>query len=244
MTDENFIYRAVDGRSSADDPVLASIHRLRYQVYVNEWGFEKPEDHPEGLERDEFDRQSLHFYARSRSSDEVIGSARIILGSELPFPIERHFDISQFPADLRRGTSAEISRLAISKDYRRRAIDRVIFNSGGSQAGELEENLAASQIVVQEERRKCEHELIRGLYLRIYRESLVLGLTHWYAVMARGLYVILRRWGIDFRQIGPELNYHGVRAPYVVDITTLAQSVAKTNPELANLAKQCVRREE
>jgi len=74
----------------------------------------------------------------------------------------------------------------------------VIFSSGGSGQDELDEHLAAAQPVMQEERRKCEHELIRGLYLLIYRESLSLGLTHWYAVMARGLYVILRRLGIDF----------------------------------------------
>ena len=235
MTDEHFVYGAVDGRGS-DDPVITTIHRLRYQVYVNEWGFEKPEDHPGGMERDAYDRHSMHFYACSRTSDEVIGSARIILGSDLPFPIERHFDTSAFPAEGRRNRMAEISRLAISKDYRRRAIDRVIFSHSDSSLEELEAERAGVQSVV-EERRKCEHELIRGLYLLIYRESLKLGLTHWYAVMARGLYVILRRWGIDFRQIGPEKYYHGMRAPYVVDLTTLEQSVAKTNPELVKMAR-------
>ena len=235
MTDDHFIYHSVDGRRG-DHPVITTIQRLRYQVYVNEWGFEKPEDHPGGLERDEYDQSSLHFYACSRNSDEVIGSARIILGSDLPFPIERHFDVSSFPSAGRRGQMAEISRLAISKDYRRRAIDRVIFSRGDNPLDEREVDLAVTQPVVQE-RRKCEHELIRGLYLLIYRESLELGLTHWYAVMARGLYVILSRWGIDFRQIGPEKYYHGMRAPYVVDIRAMEQSLAKKNPELAKMAR-------
>lgn len=235
MTDEHFIYRVIDGRNS-DDPVLSLIHRLRYQVYVNEWCFEKPEDHPNGLEQDEYDRSSLHFYACSRNSDEVIGSARIILGSDLPFPIERHFDVSSLSSAGRREKMAEISRLAISKDYRRRAIDRVIFSRGDTPLDESEADPVVTQPGVQE-RRKCEHELIRGLYLLIYRESLMLGLTHWYAVMARGLYVILSRWGIDFRQIGPEKYYHGMRAPYVVDIRAMEQSLAKKNPELANLAR-------
>ena len=235
MTDEHFTYRAVDGRSG-DDPVITTIHRLRYQVYVNEWGFEKPQDHPGGLEKDEYDRHSLHFYACPKQSDEIIGSARIILGSELPFPIERHFDVSGFPAAGRRGQMAEISRLAISKDYRRRAIDRVIFSSGSNPVDDAEVDRAVA-VPVLEERRKCEHELIRGLYLLIYRDSLRLGLTHWYAVMARGLHIILRRWGIEFRQIGPEQYYHGLRAPYVVDIATLEAAVARSNPELAQLAR-------
>ena len=234
MTDAHFIYHLLDGRQG-DDPALAPIQRLRYQVYVNEWGFEKPEDHPDGLERDEYDRYSLHFYACSLTSDEVIGSARIILGSQLPFPIERHFDTSTFPADGRRGQLGEISRLAISKNYRRRAIDRVIFGNGSETSGEMEESLDFVQAVAQEERRKCEHELIRGFYVMVYRESLQLGLTHWYAVMVKALWVILRRWGINFRQIGPEQQYHGIRAPYVLDIRSFEERMATMNTEFATM---------
>ncbi len=32
--------------------MMEAIHRLRYQVYVEEYGYEKPEDHPDGLEKD------------------------------------------------------------------------------------------------------------------------------------------------------------------------------------------------
>ena len=140
MIDAHFIYKTVDG-SNSDDPILKSIYRLRYQVYVNEWGFEKPEDHhPDGLEMDEYDGHSRHIYACSRNSDEVIGTARIILGSEQPFPIERHFDVSAFPVGDRRSQAAEISRLAISKNFRRRAIDRTIFGEDDNALEELVKN--------------------------------------------------------------------------------------------------------
>ena len=236
MNISNFSFKVVD-KPTQQASILEAIYRLRYQVYVNEWGFERPEDHPSGLEKDEYDDNSRYFYAFSGSEHNIIGTARLILGSELKFPIEHHFAINQPPQDVPRTKVAEISRLAISKDYRRRAIDRVIFSRDGSLLGEFDEQ-QSSQKTVEHERRKCEHELIRGIYLLIYRESLRLGLTHWYAVMARGLHVILCRWGIEFRQVGPERDYHGVRAPYLLSIDDLTRAMAARNPELLKLATE------
>ena len=47
MLDAHFVFKAVDGQQEMN-PVLRSIYSLRYQVYINEWGFEKPEDHHPG----------------------------------------------------------------------------------------------------------------------------------------------------------------------------------------------------
>ena len=109
------------------DNILNDIFGLRYQVYVNEWGFEASHDHPEGLEYDDFDEHSVHIYARSDDGSHVIGTIRMILNSPLGFPIERHFDIQGIPLGIDRNSVAEISRLAVSKEFRRRAIDRKIF---------------------------------------------------------------------------------------------------------------------
>ena len=80
--------------------------------------------------------------------------------------------------------------------------------------------------------RHCEHEIIRGLYLSLYIDSKQRGLTHWYAVMAKGLFVILKRWGISFVQVGPAKNYHGYRAPYLVGIDSVEEALKKANPDL------------
>ena len=63
------------------DPLLNEVYKLRYKVYCDEWRFEKPEDHPGGMERDDYDSHSLHFYAHAHNSDVLIGTARIILAS-------------------------------------------------------------------------------------------------------------------------------------------------------------------
>lgn len=227
MNGELFSYKAVDGRGALTSS-LDAICQLRYQVYVNEWGFERPEDHPCGLERDEYDQHSIHLYACASHSDDVIGAARIILGSERTLPIERHFDISQFPSGVRREQSAEISRLAVSKEFRCRAIEHAIF--GTEQAPTNNKHPIMENI--REFYRKFEHQLVRGLYISLYRESKIRGLTHWFAVMAKGLYVILKRWGISFEQIGPARDYHGLRAPYLVSINSIESSLEKHDPSL------------
>lgn len=219
--------------------ILAEIYRLRYQVYVREWGFEDPADHPSGMETDAYDRHAIHFYARSRENDDLIGTARIILTSELGFPIEKHFEIYQQPDKAADGKIGEISRLSISKAYRRREIDQIIFSGGRSHLEKLKEQDALARSL-EHERRKCEHELIRGIYLLIYRESLRLSLSHWYAVMARGLQVILNRWGIPFKQIGPETEYHGIRAPYALSIREMESHLQRKNPALLKLAREKV----
>jgi N-acyl amino acid synthase of PEP-CTERM/exosortase system len=210
------------------DKILNDIFGLRYQVYVTEWGFESSNAHPEGLEYDDFDDHSVHVYACSDDGSQVIGTIRMILNSPLGFPIERHFDISGLPSGIDRDEVGEISRLAVSKEYRRRAIDRKIFGL---------EQFAPNQIPRfikngHDFRRHCEHELVRGLYIALYRDSKLRGLTHWYAVMAKGLYVILKRWGIAFVQIGPQKDYHGIRAPYLVSIESIERSLEKFDPVL------------
>jgi len=50
--------------------------------------------------------------------------------------------------------------------------------------------------------------------------------------MAKGLYVILRRWGINFVKIGPDRDYHGTRAPYLISLESIERSLGKNHPAL------------
>ena len=210
------------------DNILPNIFGLRYQVYVNEWGFEAADDHPDGLEHDDFDEYSVHIYARSDAASEVVGTIRMILNSPLGFPIERHFEISELPPGIDRNAIGEISRLAVSKEFRRRAIDRKIFGLERFVSNQIPRFMRNGR----DFRRHCEHELVRGLYIALYRDSKSRGLTHWYAVMAKGLYTILKRWGINFVQIGPARDYHGSRSPYLVSIESIERSLEKTDAVL------------
>ena len=227
MDFELFNFGEIDGRNSLASS-LSAIYRLRYQVYVNECGFERAEDHPDSMEQDEYDHHAIHFYARLKHSDDLIGTARIILGSEQTLPVERYFDINPFPVEMKREQIAEISRLAISKKFRCRAIERAIFGMDKLESRRSSPFFGNPRQL----RRHYEQELVRGLYVSLYQASKLRGLTHWFMVMTKGLGVILRRWGVDFVQIGPARDYHGIRAPYLISIEALERTLAKADPAL------------
>ncbi len=229
----SFNYGCVEQQTNPSE-LLEDTYSLRYQVYIREWEFEKIDDHPVGLEYDDYDAYSVHFYARCKTESKVVGTVRTILHSELGFPIEKNFRLNEQLHGVDRSGIGEISRLAVSKEYRRRAIDQVLFESGPFVPNQLPRYMDDGRDI----RRHCEHELVRGLYLQLYRDSKQRGLTHWYAVMAKGLHIILKRWGIPFHQIGAAKDYHGLRAPYLVSIESVEHALEANNPELLEQARK------
>ncbi|WP_282756071.1 PEP-CTERM/exosortase system-associated acyltransferase [Desulfuromonas thiophila] len=212
-------------RVERDDPRMADLYRLRYQVYCTECGFERAEDHPGGLETDIYDPYSSHFCATVIETGSIVGAVRIILDSPLGFPIEKHCQLDpcrRYDGDPKK--IGEISRLAISKEFRRREIDRAIYSQREFNPAEVRQ--------VHEQRRQFECLIVAGLYQCVYQESLTLGLTHWYAVMVKGLCGLLRRWGIVWNQVGEQVEYHGLRVPYLAGIAENEKRVAALNPLL------------
>lgn len=174
-----------------DDPLFHDVLALRYKVYCEERGFENPEDHPDGLERDEYDDCAVHFAALLKNTCKVVGTVRLILHSERSFPIERAFSFEKDLSHLHPCQLGEVSRLALSKCYCRE-LQQARLRSD-SEAGEV----------------------VNGLLRCLAEESLERGISHLYAVMARGLPILLARRKVLFSQIGPEREYHGLRAPYL-----------------------------
>lgn len=213
-----FKFKKVTGKDE-----LMEIFKLRYKVYCEEWGFEKPEEHIGKVEFDEFDEHSVHFAAEERNTNQLIGTVRIILNSEKGFPIERRCEIDTNLSHIERDRVGEISRLAISKEYRRRLADRFTFDAvAGCYPKEPEISI---------ERRRSQ-EIVIGLYKCIYVEGKRIGLTYWYAIMAQGLFLLLQRMGIVFIPIGPEIDYHGVRRPFLGPIEEMERTLLRENPEL------------
>ncbi|SDM85808.1 N-acyl amino acid synthase, PEP-CTERM/exosortase system-associated [Geoalkalibacter ferrihydriticus] len=189
-----------------NDPRIADVFKLRYKVYVEEWGFERAEDHPLGIETDEYDQQAIHIAAIRRETGAIIGTARLIPCSDMKFPIEKNMQMDRDVQGELRIKTCEISRLAVSKDYRRRAGDNMIYN------GEVFS--AQGMSIPEDERRSGENDIVLGLIRKICEFSGREGFTHWYVGMAKGLYILLKRRKMNFTPIGPEIDYHGLRRPY------------------------------
>lgn len=196
----SFEFRRIEKGTSLYQDVLA----LRYRVYIEQRGFEKPEDHPQGIEQDVFDPHSVHFAAIHQQSKEVVGTIRLVLhSSEKDFPIESAFEFDKTLPPVDRSYLGEVSRLALCKEYCQEFRGRLL---GGSESVDI----------------------VNGLLQRLLVECRTLRLTHLYAVMAKGLPMLLRRKGIRFPQIGPEKEYHGLRAPYFDSI----ENILRGNREL------------
>src|SRR5213078_2282310 len=58
---------------------IEQTQRIRYQVYCVENPFETPAEHPDGLEKDEFDSHAAHSLLIHRPSGQAVGTARLIL---------------------------------------------------------------------------------------------------------------------------------------------------------------------
>jgi N-acyl-L-homoserine lactone synthetase len=99
-------------------PLLDEVHRLRYQVYCLERGFEPARD---GRESDPADAFSTHALVRERATGQAVGTVRLIapgLGDgEARMPVCAITGPAPW-RHLPRAATAEISRFALSKRVR------------------------------------------------------------------------------------------------------------------------------
>ena len=206
------------------------IYRLRYRVYVEEFGFERPEDHPGGLETDEYEPHSIHLAALNDKND-VIGTIRLVLHSEMGFPIEHAVKttfIGEKPPPDRMG---EISRLAIDHYYRRRkengryGVESYLTKSEGG-------ILPDKGTVPEQYKKRKNPVIVMGLYQLIYHVSKRLGLTHWYMITEEKIFNSAKKFGFLFYQIGEPVEYHGLRLPYLGNINDLEQKLLRDDPFL------------
>lgn len=206
-----------------DGPMFRSVEELRFQVYCEECGFLKPEDYPGGRETDEHDTHSAHFAALNHRQ-ELAGYVRLVLPDAIEtFPFQTHCvtlldGVILPPASL----SAEISRLMVRKDYRRRHGEQPPI---GATADEADPAHAP-------EMRNPSPQILLSMYREMYAYSLRHEIRYWYAAMERSLARILTRMNFGFQQIGPATDYYGPVAPYVADLRVLERQLSQRNPAL------------
>jgi N-acyl amino acid synthase of PEP-CTERM/exosortase system len=214
------------GTFSPGQPMLGPAHRsaleLRYQVYCLEYNFLSADDYPDGVETDEHDEHAAHFYAFD-AAEELVGYVRLVrpdAGQVLP--IQAHCALFGGGLPLPPpALSAEVSRLMVRSDYRRRRGDRL---SGVT----AEQNRAAFA----GERRLEAPQILLSLYRQMYAYSRANSIRYWFAAMERPLARSLLRLDFSFRAIGPETDYYGPVAPYLADVRELEAQVGRRRPEL------------
>lgn len=215
----------------ADTPELEKeSFRLRYQVYCVENEFEDPADNPDGLETDFYDQHSVHSLLIHRLTGDVAGSVRLVLPRlDEPnggLPIHQVCSEPEIRDEsiLPLATTAEISRFAISKQFRRRREDGTYPNMAIGMPGHHSA----------EERRMLPHMTL-GLLKGVMQMSHANGITHWSAVLEPALLRLLSRMGLHLNPIGPIVSYHGRRQSAYADIAKLAVRTRLERPDVWEL---------
>jgi N-acyl amino acid synthase of PEP-CTERM/exosortase system len=186
--------------------LLRASYALRYQVYCLERHFLAPDDYPDQLETDEFDQHSIHMGVVN-AQGELAATARLVQLTPAGLP---SFDHCTFYAgvnvlrDLQRHV-IEVSRLSVSRSYNRRA-------------GDEHFGLGSAPPRTEGGERRSGGVLVMTLYKAMYQTSKRRGITDWMAATEKSLQRLVTRSGFPFRQIGPETDYYGPVAPYLLDL--------------------------
>jgi N-acyl amino acid synthase of PEP-CTERM/exosortase system len=199
--------------------LLERAYRLRYQVYCVERGFIAPADHADGLETDAYDAHAVHSLLVHRASGATCGTVRLILPDAAhpasSFPV---YGLGPAAAAMRARlphlTTAELSRFAISKDFRRRAGEGFYADFG--EAGRLGVGYV--------ERHLLSH-ITYGLMRAVLVMSLGHNITHLCAVMPTALLRLAARFGLDFEPVGAPVEYYGLRQPCCAALGDLVAGV-------------------
>ncbi|MEH6626054.1 MAG: PEP-CTERM/exosortase system-associated acyltransferase [Motiliproteus sp.] len=175
--------------------------RVRHQVYCTELNWEEENQYEQEI--DSYDAQSLHCLLRDQQTGDCIGCVRIIYplseyeGKNLPFMLacgrklkENHPNVA-IPF-------AEVSRLAILKEYRKSA----------SNVRELNCPL-----------------MVTSLYLGVLHLARRSDIEHLYILAAPALILQLKLLGARVEQIGDPIDCNGLRAPYVIRVSLIIQDM-------------------
>jgi N-acyl amino acid synthase of PEP-CTERM/exosortase system len=199
--------------------LLDAAHALRYQVYCVEHPFEDPAHQVGERERDRYDAHAVHAVLSYNPTGAVVGCVRLILPqsdsgmSMLPMRILLDADGRARLDRCDPARTAEISRYAVSRLFRRRANE------------DPYPDVHMADLSANEVRRLVPHVslgLMRGSTMLAAAE----GITTVCAAMAPALLRLFERLGLDFEPLGPVIDYHGPRQPCIADGEALLAGLA------------------
>ncbi len=198
---------------------LDQIHKLRYRVFCEEFGFEDPNSCPLGREMDHFDAYSMQASLSHVDYPEIIACIRLIFpvgADKLPF----ESFVEPVHAPVYGESYAEASRLAVAPEFRRRRLDTNKPSGMGP-------------------KQTLEDQWARGLAmpaLAMIFAAASMGryykLDYVYVMIEPKLYLSMRSYGLNFAQVGPLVDYHGERACYKIVPNSLWESL---DPQLMPL---------
>jgi N-acyl amino acid synthase of PEP-CTERM/exosortase system len=195
------------------DALRHEVFRIRHEVYAREFGFEPVR--ADGQETDHYDAHSLQCIVRTAgAAPKSVGCARLIMTNprdpQAPLPFElacRHSLNRAYldPAKLPRGRIAEVSRLAVMADFRRRK------GEAGSALTLQDNDFGGAPI-----------ERVPNIPLSLYIASVIMaqrhGIDYLFVLTEPRLSKHFAKLGVQITSIGAPIDHRGIRVPSVMRV--------------------------
>jgi N-acyl amino acid synthase of PEP-CTERM/exosortase system len=195
------------------DALVEEVYRLRHRVYCEELGFEAIR--PDARQRDEYDSQAIHLLLRMAGEGAPVGCARLLrphptdTASSLPFEkfCAASLDRSIVdPSRLPRRAVAEISRLAVRSEFRRRK-------------GEAQQPAPLSESDFGTDESPRFPYIPVSLYLGIVAIAGIHGIESLFMLTEPRLSLHFAKLGVAVRQIGSPIEHRGLRVPSMMSVS-------------------------
>lgn len=181
----------------ADSEELKSeVYKLRHAVYCEEFGFEPRSD--DLMEIDRWDPSSLHLILKYKPTQEFIGCGRLVVDTEMPYPIE--FAGVDEATDLRLKGACEASRVLILNNWRRRRGEE----AGAIPVSEVDENRFPFTSI--------------ALYFGLLHMAHSVNMNGIMLLAEKRLVRHVNMMGFKNHIFGQPVEYKGTRYPALVDI--------------------------
>jgi len=227
---ENQFYEHFDIVAVTNSHLLEQVFRLRYEVLCVEKGIKSfvEKNIQDSLEQDVYDIRSQHFLIYHKKSEIFAATVRLIFtdGSNdlSAFPMikagYKHLNVPALEL-LPQDRIGEISRLLIRKEFRRR-FDRSLFDSDVDYK---------NYIHLSRKNRLITHPVL-GLLTAIMKMSHENNINYWLAGMEASLNRRLAQLGLFMTPLGPTIEYHGHRRPYIGYIHEVINALYFSNNEI------------
>ena len=228
----NLFYKIFDVVHAETDAQKEAAHRLRYQVFcVENQGFEDPSAHPDGLETDEFDSMAEHVLLIYKATGEAVGTCRIIKPKEddwaSSFPLQNICSSPLLHDENYVKNSCEFSRFCLSREKMNRIREELtsknpLFSKGDGRFTFYEKPLLKIALSM------ASLGIIRGVFELAMKHQLL----NVFAVMEPRHLSRMEQAGLVHEQIGPEVNYHGIRRPFMCNILEVLDNAIVNNHDI------------
>nr|WP_290694381.1 PEP-CTERM/exosortase system-associated acyltransferase [Halomonas sp. UBA3074] len=200
------------------------IYKLRHAVYCQEIGYHPPVENEDNTEYDNHDSHSIHCLIEHQKSGLAAGCLRLVLPAPKTEGPNKRLPLQEFgeetlpheilhPAKLPYDSICEISRFAIARAFRHKAINH--------------ETLSADQNTYHftETERKTFPLIVIALFLATYSLVGLMKKRHVFAMMEPRLPRLLSMSGFKFTKVGEPVEMHGKRNAFYIDHTKAEQEM-------------------